>query len=171
MWMLSAFVLRISLKLYLKVMANFLSVGYFKTGWFDFGMWLLVITLIQVYNRKECVGGKKTQNVKFGEKKSIKKFNFAAKAYAGREKEIKERPNTKWNKVRGALRARPHPFPTWKIERPEDIAGPKSWQHRKATANVIQSEQAPSQAVNQIWQCCPQGSGFRVMKDSGIKGL
>lgn len=53
-------------------------------------VWLLVITLMQVYNINEKLGQKETQNVKFEEKKRIRTFNVSSKACAEIEKKIEE---------------------------------------------------------------------------------
>lgn len=53
-------------------------------------MWSLVVTLIQVYNKKEQAGQKELQNVQFGEKMSTRKFIIGAKACA----EGDERPDS-----------------------------------------------------------------------------
>lgn len=82
--------------------------------------------------------GAKKETHSFKRKSSIRKFNARAKAWAEREKEIKEGTDTKGNKVRAVLRERPHPYPTYKNGKPKEMSGPKKQQQKKASANEIQ---------------------------------
>lgn len=63
----------------------------------NLAVWLLVITLLQVYNEKEQAGQKEIQNIQFVEKNITRKFKVGAKACAERDK----KPDEKWNKGNG----------------------------------------------------------------------
>ena len=56
-------------------------------------MWLLVLTLMKIYNEKEQADQGKIQNVKFEEKRNIMNWH-RAKSCVQCDKQIK-----KWNKV------------------------------------------------------------------------
>ena len=75
-------------------------------------MWILVVTLMKIYNEKEQAEQGKLQNVKFEEERSTRKWNTAKSCIQG-DKQIK-----KWNKESGDLRAGSHPakFPNCEKE-------------------------------------------------------
>lgn len=64
---------------------------------------------MQVYNIKKKLGQKEIQNVKFEEKKSIRKFNVGAMALTDREKKFERGPDLKWSKGWGAFRVLLYP--------------------------------------------------------------
>ena len=65
-------------------------------------MWLLVVTLMKIYNEKEQAEQGKLQNVNFEEKKSTKKWN-RDKFWVQGDTWMK-----KWNKGSGVLREKSH---------------------------------------------------------------
>lgn len=74
----------------------------------DSVVWLLIIiTLTQAYHKAK-VGQKDTQNVQFEDKRA-RKLNTGAKVCAESHMEINKRPDSYWNKGRGALRVKSHP--------------------------------------------------------------
>lgn len=74
----------------------------------DHVVWLLIITLMQVYNEKDWLGQKETQSVQFEENKiNTRKFNVGTKIYAERG-EIKYSYNLNKKKGKGALMTKLH---------------------------------------------------------------
>ena len=72
----------------------------------DSFMWLLVVDFTKIYNEKEQAKQGKLQNVQFEEKRVTWK-QFGAKSSVQEDKQIKEKPDVKWNKGSGELRTRP----------------------------------------------------------------
>ena len=56
----------------------------------DYAMWLLLMTLTQIYNRKEQVEPREIKNVQFRKNRNNRKFNNGAKSCAQRDAKIKE---------------------------------------------------------------------------------
>jgi hypothetical protein len=54
----------------------------------DSMVWLLVVSVIQIYNEKEQAGQVKIQNVQLEETRSIRKSNVGAKSHAQRDKKF-----------------------------------------------------------------------------------
>lgn len=71
-------------------------------------IWLLVITVVWIYNEKEQVEQEEMQKVQFEETKTIQKLKVVSKACTERDTEI-QRPCLHWIKEKGALRIRPYP--------------------------------------------------------------
>lgn len=71
-----------------------LSEDISKQSSVDCVMWLLVASLIQIYNEQEQIKQGKTQNVQLEENRGTRKY-----------KHIKDRPDAKQNKQSGDLRA------------------------------------------------------------------
>lgn len=112
MQLFSAFVLRIFFpKVQLKnnVLSSLAEVISRRSNAHSVTLFLVITCLLQVYTENEQVGHKEITNVKFKEKKSIKKLNAASQVYAERVEDIKEMPGPECNKGRCALRSRPHP--------------------------------------------------------------
>lgn len=78
----------------------------------DSVVWLLVLTLMKIYNEKNQAEQGILQNVKFKEERNTKKWNGAKSCVQG------DKQTKKWNKGSGDLRARSHPakFPTCEKE-------------------------------------------------------
>lgn len=85
-------------------------------------MWLLVITLRQMYNDKKQAGQREIQNVQF-EKRSTSKCNGVKSSDQG-DKRLKEKSDVKWNKRSGEFRTRPYPakLPICKRELEESLS-------------------------------------------------
>lgn len=64
----------------------------------DTAMWLLVTTLMQLYNEKDQVAQRAIQNVQFWERGSTRKGGIGAKSCVQGDKKFKEKSDTKWNK-------------------------------------------------------------------------
>ena len=67
-------------------------------------MWLLVATLMQIYNEKDQTEQRKMQNVQFEEKRSTRKYN-GIKPRAPRK--FTEKSDAKWSKESSDLRSVP----------------------------------------------------------------
>lgn len=107
----------------------------------DSVMWLLlIISLMQVYNKEEQVGQKEIQNVQFGEEQDIDGLTVTAKACAGREattvmktNAFEEGPNLHWNTGRVSLGQ----DPTCERERPKECSALRKKQQTNAAAEVL----------------------------------
>lgn len=90
-------------------------------------LWMLLITIIQVYNEKGASRKKEIQNVQFDKKMSSRKFKVGAKACAKNDEKVKERPDPQRNKRLSVPKTRPHPTKllTCKKQRPEELSPPK----------------------------------------------
>lgn len=84
----------------------------------------------------------------WGQKKNTRKFTVIAKSCVQRDKQFKERSDTKQNKGNDGIRARPHSTnpPNHKKEMPKESSGPmakeslfneEKHQQMKAYTNVI----------------------------------
>jgi hypothetical protein len=71
-------------------------------------MWLLVFTLMQIYNETEQSEQGKSQSIEFEGKRDIRNWN-ATQSCVQDDKKVKEKPDVKCNKGSCDLRARPHP--------------------------------------------------------------
>jgi hypothetical protein len=56
----------------------------------DYVVWLLIITLMQIYNEKEQAGQREIQNVQFEEKSRDRKCN-GVKSSVQEDKQVKEK--------------------------------------------------------------------------------
>lgn len=103
-------------------------------------------------------------------KNGTRKFNIWAKAYAERD----DNPDVKWNKGKGALRARHHPA----IDKRGKAWGISSLKQRKVykiresllTYNPKRGSDS-TQAGKWTWQHWPTDSVFTAMRDVWVSGL
>lgn len=68
--------------------------------------WILVVILMQLYNKKDQTWQKEIQNPQFEAKKSTSRYNGTKVGDQGDK--FNEKPDTKWNKVSGNLNEGQH---------------------------------------------------------------
>lgn len=102
----------------------------FQDSLIDSVAWLLVITLMQVYNKEQGGTESNTKCIVWKEKKEHWELHVAAKAYAESQAEIKEWPHLFKNKGKSAPRARAHPA------KPKKLSAPRRKQTKVASTSA-----------------------------------
>lgn len=114
---------------------------------------------MQVCNKKDQARAERDTNVKFKEKRDSDKLNATGKDCVGREttivkniSTIKERPDLRWNKWRGVVRARPHSVKLLVCFVKEAMRCFLLLEDMQSKADaMIQGGQGPSHTVSQTW--------------------
>lgn len=115
-------------------------------------------------NRKCSLrGGKKSR-------RNCAKFS----AQGDKKKNLKEKPEARWDKGCGNLRPRPHPakIPIYRKELKKSLSRKGNHQQQSQCKGSRElGSQVPDPTSSSTWQLWPHGSGFRVKKKKKRKGI
>lgn len=103
-----------------------------KPSSIDCVTWLLVAILMQIYNEEEQVDQDHIQKVQFEKKRSPRLCNIVKSCVQG-DKKFKEKPDVKWKKWSGDLRARLYSanFPTCGKELKKGLSSKETTRSKK----------------------------------------
>lgn len=105
----------------------------------DCATWLLLITLMKIYEGKEQAEQEKVQNVQSEEKRAPGNVLWEPSPVFKEIKKFKEKPDAKWDKGSGKFRARHHPakFPSCRKESKERLTSEGNRHQQKADAASV----------------------------------